>query len=463
MFNEFLTTEGERLLAKSIAGTATITFTKIELGDGDRGTASKNIDSLESKRMTLDIYSVQLSGDNHITITSILKSENIESGFYFREKAVYATDGTTEILFMYGTAGSLAEWIQHSTSSVFERTIRTIIAFSEGDKINVTIQGGAYASGEDAKNILAAIQNIKLDGDWAKYTQAERILSLLASLDALVSSRAPASTALSNAIWSDVRAQEIDAINTNTARLTATRAGLIDNLDAKISSRAPASTALSNAVWTDARAAKQDNIDTTVSSRAAASTALNNGIWTNARASYLDLLVNGSYGLNAINNKVKKGITLSKLYSNTIRHTGVDEISIFNITGSGRLEGVYAYSNGSSANASNVSRLRIIIDGVEIYSAQSDRSRDIHRGILQADFIDYSELNWQCYLPRASITNTFDPFSALATANGVIANNFGVVLVPDALRFESSINILAYHLKQDQAAYTQVSYAVVMD
>ena len=35
MFNDFLTTEGERLLTKSIAGTATITFTKIEIGDGN--------------------------------------------------------------------------------------------------------------------------------------------------------------------------------------------------------------------------------------------------------------------------------------------------------------------------------------------------------------------------------------------------------------------------------------------
>lgn len=320
MFNEFLTTEGERLLAKSIAGTATITFTKMELGDGDRGTASKNITSLESKRMTLDIYSVQLSGDNHVTITSILKSENIEAGFYYREKAVYATDGTTEILFMYGTAGSLAEWIENSKTSVFERTIRTIIAFSEGDNISVTIQGGAYASGEDAKNILTAIQNIKLDGDWATQSQAESILYILDTfvaayttlragkldnLDALVSSRAPANTALSNATWTNARA------------------AVLDNLDAKISSRAVASTALSNATWTDARAAKQDNLDTTISSRAAASTALSNAVWTNARAGYLDNLPSI---LNNINTTLSGMNTIQGANgyykpSGTLRHT----------------------------------------------------------------------------------------------------------------------------------------------
>lgn len=41
-------------------------------------------------------------------------------------------------------------------------------------------------------------------------------------------------------------------------RLTAARAANLDKLDANVSTRAPAATALSNAVWTDARAAKLD-------------------------------------------------------------------------------------------------------------------------------------------------------------------------------------------------------------
>ncbi|MCX7598981.1 MAG: hypothetical protein N2512_08970 [Armatimonadetes bacterium] len=73
-----------------------------------------------------------------------------------------------------------------------------------------------------------------------------------AYLDAAVSSRAPAATALSNLVWTDARA------------------GRLDNLDATVSSRAPAATALSTTTWTDARAARLDNLDATVSSRAPA-------------------------------------------------------------------------------------------------------------------------------------------------------------------------------------------------
>lgn len=44
-------------------------------------------------------------------------------------------------------------------------------------------------------------------------------------------------------------------------RLTATRAANLDRLDADVSTRAPASTALSNAVWTDTRAGLLDTLN----------------------------------------------------------------------------------------------------------------------------------------------------------------------------------------------------------
>ena len=80
-------------------------------------------------------------------------------------------------------------------------------------------------------------------------------------LDAAVSTRAPASTALSTATW------------------TATRAGYLDNLNATVSSRADGS------IWTSTRAGYVDRIDTTVSSRADGS------IWNSTRAGYIDTMI----------------------------------------------------------------------------------------------------------------------------------------------------------------------------
>ena len=95
-------------------------------------------------------------------------------------------------------------------------------------------------------------------------------------IDAAMTTRAPATTALSNTIW------------------TNTRAAKVDNLDDKMTSRAPASTALTKTVWTDARAKYLDkvntNLDAAISSRASANTALSNSVWTNARAAKVDNL-----------------------------------------------------------------------------------------------------------------------------------------------------------------------------
>lgn len=53
-------------------------------------------------------------------------------------------------------------------------------------------------------------------------------------------------------------------LNTLLSRLTADRATKLDNLDAVVSTRAPSSTALSNAVWTDPLATKVNNIQDNV-------------------------------------------------------------------------------------------------------------------------------------------------------------------------------------------------------
>jgi hypothetical protein len=61
-------------------------------------------------------------------------------------------------------------------------------------------------------------------------------------------------------------------------------------LDAAVTTRAAASTALSNAIWTDTKAGY---LDAAVTSRAPAATALTNATWTDAKAAYLDAAISG--------------------------------------------------------------------------------------------------------------------------------------------------------------------------
>ena len=99
-------------------------------------------------------------------------------------------------------------------------------------------------------------------------------------------------------------------MGTLLSRITDARAVKLDNLDTTVSSRAPSSTALSNATWTNARAGYLDNIAGGVPP---ASTALSTATWTNARAGYLDYLPNlnttVSSRLSTCINSIQRGST----------------------------------------------------------------------------------------------------------------------------------------------------------
>ena len=183
-----------------------------------------------------------------------------------------------------------------------------------------------------------------------------------------------------------------NSITTNwTSFWQAWTAAKIDNLDAKISTRAPANTALSNATWTDARAGYLNNLDAKISTRAAANTALSTATWTNARAGYLDKINTNldakisTVNTNAANAATKaeaarvaavtaaggiypsmtwwrKSSIAQKIPANTM-------FRIFNFTGAGVVQ--YLYISNSSCN------VYLIVDGVTITLLEGDHINDI--------------------------------------------------------------------------------------
>lgn len=151
-------------------------------------------------------------------------------------------------------------------------------------------------------------------------------------IDAAISSRAPSSTALSNATWTDTKAGFLDiAISSRAPSSTAlsnatwtdTKAGF---LDTTISSRAPASTALSTSVWTSTIAGR---IDTTISSRAAASTALSTAQWTNTLASNLAAAASGGSVIKSIQTDA---VATSSISTGTGEDTRFIDVTISAVT-----------------------------------------------------------------------------------------------------------------------------------
>ena len=150
-FKDCLTTGGEALFAKMAAG-GKVKFTRMALGDGTmmEDTTEKDMTDIIHQVMSLDIASVAKSKDNTVTVRSVFNNTEVEKSFYFREKAVYASvDGEDEVLVFYANNGSKAEYIEAGSTHLVEKILRTIIAFSESDNINIIVENSEMPLVED--------------------------------------------------------------------------------------------------------------------------------------------------------------------------------------------------------------------------------------------------------------------------------------------------------------------------
>lgn len=156
---EYITEKGKEMLAKMLAGSITITFTRIQMGDGVRPEeqSEKNMTELVNQIEELEVYQTKINSDNTVSIMGIFDNSTLESGFYFREKGVFATDGEGEILFTYANAGSTAEYINPPTVELVEKQIISIYKNLQGtdENVNITTKSGIYALQEDLKEHTA--------------------------------------------------------------------------------------------------------------------------------------------------------------------------------------------------------------------------------------------------------------------------------------------------------------------
>ena len=136
--NVFFTKQGKVLQAKCMAG-KTLHFTKLEIGDGELGSrVPQELKSLVSPKLEMPLTKFLTLEEGKVKIGGKFNNSNLEAGFYLRELGLYAQDPDTldEVLYCYGNAGNLAEYISSQGSEIIEKQI-DIIALV-GNKANVT-------------------------------------------------------------------------------------------------------------------------------------------------------------------------------------------------------------------------------------------------------------------------------------------------------------------------------------
>lgn len=168
------TAAGRALHARALTG-ATITFTKMEMGDGSRGSASiENLTALVHAVASVSISSLRHSG-NFAVVSGTFSNADLTEGFDWNEIGLFAADPdnpddrTKDILYCYQDANGNADNIPASDSELI--TKRVSIAAIVSNAANVTATFGPVVRAADvsfdntttgmaAEDVQAAIEEL---------------------------------------------------------------------------------------------------------------------------------------------------------------------------------------------------------------------------------------------------------------------------------------------------------------
>lgn len=229
------TTRGKVLQSKAQTGTK-LNFTKLAIGDGELGSQSVlELTDLKNKKLDIPISSLKVLTGGLASVGGTFTNEDVESGFYWRELGLYAIDPDVgEILYCYGNAGALAEYIPSSGGSeILEKfvAIETIIGNAENVSAIIN-QSLVYATIEDIEShnsdpkahsdIRVLIENINVQGDVEEVVNRRLNPDISKPLGTLISEWInTAKTAILNGInglpqksvWTDGRGAKLDNLD----------------------------------------------------------------------------------------------------------------------------------------------------------------------------------------------------------------------------------------------------------
>lgn len=135
-----LTNAGQALQTKVLAG-ATLTFTRIALGDGQlNGQPISPLTALISQKASVEVDSVRVVDSSTAQASGFFSNADISTGFWWRETGLFAQDPDNgEILYGYTNAGDAGDYIPTVADTRIEKYIYCSIAVANADTVNITI------------------------------------------------------------------------------------------------------------------------------------------------------------------------------------------------------------------------------------------------------------------------------------------------------------------------------------
>ncbi|MFO7153928.1 MAG: phage tail protein [Caldicoprobacter oshimai] len=135
------TNRGRALQAKAQAG-AQLVFTRIAVGDGQLGgQAIADLTALIHEVKSIPLNKFKTLPNGKAVIGGVLSNQDLTTGFYWRELGIFAQDPDLgEILYCYGNAGELAEYIPGpGGAEILEKQIDVVVIVENVQNISATI------------------------------------------------------------------------------------------------------------------------------------------------------------------------------------------------------------------------------------------------------------------------------------------------------------------------------------
>lgn len=135
-----LTNAGQALQTKVQAG-ATLTFTRIALGDGQlNGQPISPLTALVSQKASVEVDSVRVVDSSTAQASGFFSNADITTGFWWRETGLFAQDPDNgEILYGYTNAGDAGDYIPTVEDTRIEKYILCSIAVANATTVDITI------------------------------------------------------------------------------------------------------------------------------------------------------------------------------------------------------------------------------------------------------------------------------------------------------------------------------------
>ncbi len=158
------TNRGRVLQAKAAIGTQ-LKFTRIAVGDGQlSGQVTDELVALIHEVKSLNINELKIMSGNKAKVGGVLTNQGLASGFFWRELGVFTQDPDVgEILYCYGNAGALAEYIPaQGGSEILERQINVVTLVGNASNITAEIdQSLIYANRSDIVDLQNQIDGLE--------------------------------------------------------------------------------------------------------------------------------------------------------------------------------------------------------------------------------------------------------------------------------------------------------------